>query len=114
MADEWRWADPKGQQRLLRTDDLRRALSLGSIAPNGPVWRKGWTGWKPANEVPELMESALQAENGTGLGSGGKLAPPPSFVVAAQKELESVAEQTGPDEPPPPPKYVPAPTVKKA
>src|SRR5581483_2468180 len=111
MVDEWRWADPKGQQRLLRTDDLRKALAQGTIAPNVPVWRKGWTGWKPANEVPELMESALAVENGT---SAGKVAPPPSFVVAAQTELESVAEQDGPDEPPPPPKYVPAPIVKKA
>jgi hypothetical protein len=108
-ADEWRWADARGQQRLLRTDDLRRALLAGTIAPNVPVWRRGWSVWKPANEVPELMESALQSENGT----SGKVAPPPSFVVAAQTELETVAETDGPEEPPPPPKYVPAPIIVK-
>jgi len=98
-SDEWRWADPKGQQRLLRTDELRTALSGGILAPNVLVWRRGMTTWKPADEVPELMESAL-GENG----AAGKLAPPPAFVVAAQTELESGAELEGPEEPPPPPK----------
>src|SRR5260221_1325394 len=94
-SDEWRWADPKGEQRFLGTEDLRKALSGGSIAPNVPVWRRGWTSWKPADQVPELMESALAAENGT----SGKVAPPPSFVVAAQTELETTAERDGPEEP---------------
>ena len=55
---EWRWADPQGQQRLVRIDELRAALAGGVIAPNTPVWRSGWGAWKPAYEVPELIRIA--------------------------------------------------------
>lgn len=105
---EWRWADPQGQQRLIRTDELRAALSNGVIPPNAPVWRAGWTEWKAAFDVPELTTSALSAANGV----VPNIPPPPLFVVAAQTAFEGapVAPKTGAvGEPPPPPRYVPAP-----
>ncbi|MEO8800215.1 MAG: hypothetical protein ABI551_20150, partial [Polyangiaceae bacterium] len=34
MSGEWRWADPRGQQRLVRQDELCAALSDGAIPSN--------------------------------------------------------------------------------
>ena len=105
---DWRWADPSGQQRLVRTDELRAALASGVIAPNTPVWRAGWKEWLPAQDVPELTTSALSAANGV----VPNIPPPPLAVVAVQRAYEG---DTGTDsatkqaEPPPPPSYVPTP-----
>ena len=85
MNDHWRWADPGGQQRRVRTDELRAALSAGLIAPNTPVWRSGWTEWQPAHDVPELTSSALSAANGV----VQNIPPPPLAMLAAQREYES-------------------------
>ena len=86
---EWRWADPTGQQRLVREDELRAAIASGVIPANAPVWTRGWSGWKPAHDVPELSGKA--PTNGD-----------------AHKPAA-----TGPAEPPPPPRYVPlAPTTQ--
>jgi hypothetical protein len=101
---EWRWADPTGQQRLVREDELRAALKTGVIPQNAPVWRRGWTGWKPAHDVPELMGRAPAPVNGS-----GDVPPPPAFIQAAQNVFEGKPQPppTGPAEPPPPPRYVP-------
>ena len=111
--DLWRWADPDGQQRRVRLDELRAALAGGHIAPNTPVWRSGWRGWQSASEVPELQSSALSAANGV----VPNIPPPPLAMVAMQHEFEAKAggsfsqppppPQPGGDEPPPPPPYVP-------
>lgn len=107
--DLWRWADPDGQQRRARLDELRAALASGTIAPNTPVWRSGFTAWVPAHDVPELTSSALSAANGVLL----SIPPPPAAMVAVQQEYESLAGPDtvpgGEEEPPPPPKYVPQP-----
>ena len=104
---EWRWADPSGQQRRIRLDELRAALASGLVAPNAPVWRAGWVAWREAREVPELSSSALSAEHGL----LPNIPPPPLAVVAAQSQYEAQASG-GPAtathaEPPPPPPYVP-------
>lgn len=112
--DLWRWADPDGQQRRVRLDELRAALAGGLIAPNTPVWRSGWSVWQSAHEVPELTSSALSAANGV----VPNIPPPPLAMLAHQHEFEAKAggsfsppampsENT--DEPPPPPHYVPLP-----
>ena len=114
--DLWRWADPDGQQRRVRLDELRAALAGGLIAPNTPVWRSGWSVWQSAHEVPELTSSALSAANGV----VPNIPPPPLAMLAHQHEFESKAgagsfsppaepEDDGGDEPPPPPQYVPLP-----
>lgn len=100
--DEWRWADPAGQQRLVRTDELRAALTSGAIPSNAPVWQVGWDGWKSAGDVPELQNGAVATVNGP------NVPPPPLFVVAAQSEFEGGAKvRKVAAEPPPPPRYVP-------
>ena len=113
--DLWRWADPDGQQRRVRLDELRAALAGGLIAPNTPVWRSGWTVWQSAHEVPELTSSALSAANGV----VPNIPPPPLAMVAVQHEFEARAGGSfsppampvqANDEPPPPPHYVPLPT----
>jgi hypothetical protein len=120
MSNEmWRWADPGGQQRTVRIDELRAALAGGVIAPNTPVWKPGWTAWRAAHEVPELTTSALSAANGV----VPNIPPPPLAMVAVQAEFERKAgDSFSPpplvaaspvEEPPPPPKYVPLP-VKAA
>lgn len=106
--DLWRWADPDGQQRRVRLDELRAALAGGVIAPNTPVWKPGWSAWQPAHDVPELTTSALSSLNGV----VPNIPPPPLAVVAVQHEFEAqagVAEVATNEEPPPPPRYVPAP-----
>jgi hypothetical protein len=113
--DLWRWADPDGQQRRVRLDELRAALAGGHIAPNTPVWRAGWPAWQPAHEVPELTSSALSAANGI----VPNIPPPPLAMVAVQHEFEANARGSfsppapiaqSNEEPPPPPHYVPLPT----
>src|SRR5262245_8830950 len=105
---EWRWADPSGQQRRVRTDELRAALASGVIAPNTPVWRRGWKQWQPAHDVPELTTSALAAAQGL----VPNIPPPPLAVVAVQARFEAEAgddfSSAVASEPPPPPPYVPA------
>jgi hypothetical protein len=112
--DLWRWADPDGQQRRVRLDELRAALAGGLIAPNTPVWRSGWKVWQSAHEVPELTSSALSAANGV----VPNIPPPPLAMVAVQHEFEAKSGVTfspapatveSNDEPPPPPHYVPLP-----
>jgi hypothetical protein len=92
--NEWRWADPMGQQRRIRSDELRSALAGGIIAPNTPVWRTGWKEWVSASEVPELATSALSSANGV----VPNIPPPPLFMVAVQHSYED----TGVAPPPPP------------
>ena len=113
--DLWRWADPDGQQRRVRLDELRAALAGGHIAPNTPVWRAGWPTWQAAYEVPELTSSALSAANGI----VPNIPPPPLAMVAVQHEFEANARGSfsppvptvqSNEEPPPPPHYVPQPT----
>ena len=112
--DLWRWADPDGQQRRVRLDELRAALAGGLIAPNTPVWRSGWRVWQSAHEVPELTSSALSAANGV----VPNIPPPPLAMVAVQHEFEAKSggsfapppPTATNDEPPPPPHYVPLPT----
>lgn len=104
---EWRWADPSGQQRLVREDELRSALKTGVIPPNAPVWTRGWSAWKPAHDVPELTGRTQTPPPVNGVGD---VPPPPNFIVAAQDAFEGkkpAPAPQGPAEPPPPPKYVP-------
>src|SRR5262245_23941393 len=108
-SDLWRWADPDGQQRTVRLDELRAALAGGLIAPNTPVWKEGWSGWKAAFEVPELTSASIGGANGVVL----NIPPPPLAMVAVQQAYESLAPPAPPEkseEPPPPPRYVPVPT----
>ncbi|MBX3223424.1 MAG: DUF4339 domain-containing protein [Labilithrix sp.] len=110
--DLWRWADPDGQQRRVRLDELRAALAEGHIAPNTPVWRAGWQNWQPAHEVPELSSASVGGANGVVL----NIPPPPLAMVAVQQEYEAASGSIAPgppaateteQEPPPPPAYVP-------
>ncbi|MBN4059231.1 DUF4339 domain-containing protein [Endomicrobium sp. AH-315-J14] len=55
-ADQWRWTDEDGVQRLLRGDELRTALAEGRLHRETLVWRRGMKKWLPAGEVPELAE----------------------------------------------------------
>ena len=106
--DIWRWADPDGQQRRVHLDELRAALAGGTIPPNAPVWRPGFTAWVPAHEIPELTTSALSAANGV----VPNIPPPPLAVVAVQHQFEAqsgATEASSSEEPPPPPAYVPTP-----
>jgi hypothetical protein len=112
--DLWRWADPSGQQRQVRLEELRAALAEGHIAPNTPVWRSGWQNWKPAHEVPELSSASVGGANGVVL----NIPPPPLAMLAVQQEYEQKVSAIAPGlapvakkeaEPPPPPPYVPMP-----
>ena len=109
--DLWRWADPNGQQRKVRLDELRASLAAGIIAPNAPVWHAGWSGWRHAHEVPELTSASVGGANGVVL----NIPPPPLAMVAVQQQYEAAGDSIIPpsrsgevdEEPPPPPAYVP-------
>lgn len=113
--DLWRWADPDGQQRKVRFDELRAALAGGLIAPNTPVWRSGWPAWQPAQDVPELTSASHGGANGVVL----NIPPPPLAMLAVQQQYEASSSSIAPaapadgahpeQEPPPPPAYVPLP-----
>ena len=108
--DLWRWADPNGQQRKVRLDELRASLAAGIIAPNAPVWHAGWSGWRHAHEVPELTSASVGGANGVVL----NIPPPPLAMVAVQQQYEAAGDSLVPtprsgeteEEPPPPPAYV--------
>jgi hypothetical protein len=51
---EWRWVDVNGEQHVVSFDELTRALSEGTLPPVTLVWRRGWTEWLHAANVPEL------------------------------------------------------------
>lgn len=113
-SDLWRWADPDGQQRRVRFDELRAALASGVIAPNTPVWRSGWAAWQPAHEVPELTSASVGGANGVVL----NIPPPPLAMLAVQQQYEKTSSSVASappvepprernDEPPPPPRWSP-------
>lgn len=56
-ADQWRWTDDEGVQRLLRGDELRAALADGRLKPSTLVWKRGMRSWIAAGEVAELRDS---------------------------------------------------------
>ncbi len=115
--NQWRWADPDGQQRRVRLHELRAALDGGLIAPNTPVWRAGWQTWQTASEVPELTSVS---EPPASLGAAN-IPPPPMAMLAVQEAFESKAgdsfspsalatpSEIPEEEPPAPPHFVPLP-----
>lgn len=56
-ADQWRWTDDEGVQRLLRGDELRAALADGRLKPSTLVWKRGMRSWIAAGEVDELRDA---------------------------------------------------------
>ena len=58
-ADQWRWTDDEGVQRLLGADELRSALTDGRLKPATLVWRRGMPSWIPAKDVPELQPALV-------------------------------------------------------
>ena len=83
-SEQWRWTDDEGVQRLLREEELRAALADGRLKPGTLVWRRGMSSWKPADEVPELMD--LDEDDGPEtitkqqpLTLGKRMAPTPSI-----------------------------------
>jgi hypothetical protein len=64
-ADQWRWTDDEGVQRLLSSDELRAALRDGRLKPSTLVWRRGMKSWRPALEIEELMDDEQTADTVT-------------------------------------------------
>ena len=58
-ADQWRWTDDDGVQRLLNGDELRAAMRDGRLRASTLVWRRGMKSWKPAGELSELRLPGL-------------------------------------------------------
>jgi hypothetical protein len=80
-ADQWRWTDQDGVQRLLNGEELRAALRDGRLKPTTLVWRRGMKNWQPASSVDELIEGAdstTQERRGGAL-PGTKRPPSPSI-----------------------------------
>ena len=99
-GDKWRWADRKGVQRLVHSDELRAALSSGALPPYTLVWRPGMNEWQPAYQVAELATVAISAQQGV----IPNIPPPPLAMVAVQAAFERRADEPKTDvEPPPPP-----------
>ena len=87
-SEQWRWTDEEGVQRLLREEELRAALADGRLKPGTLVWRRGMSSWKPADEVPELMDLDDDDDGDDGpatitkerpLTLGKRMAPTPSI-----------------------------------
>ncbi|MBW2453230.1 MAG: DUF4339 domain-containing protein [Deltaproteobacteria bacterium] len=80
-ADQWRWTDDDGVQRLLNGEELRAALRDGRLKPTTLVWRRGMKSWQPAMTVDELIDGAdsVTMERKGGALPGTKRAPSPSI-----------------------------------
>jgi len=85
-ADQWRWTDDDGVQRLLAGDELRAAIAEGRLKPSTLVWRRGMKSWLPAASVPELTGGMGMRVAGTRGGPVGRpmdptpSVPDPGFV----------------------------------
>ncbi len=58
QSDTWRWADDKGEQRLVDAEELRTAIANGVLSPSTLVWREGMTAWVPAISIAEFADVA--------------------------------------------------------
>ncbi len=90
-ADQWRWTDEDGVQRLLNGEELRAALRDGRLKPTTLVWRRGMKNWQSAMSVDELMDGAdsVTMERRGGALPGTKRAPSPS-IPAPSTELRNM------------------------
>ena len=86
-ADQWRWTDDDGVQRLLSGEELRAALRDGRLKPTTLVWRRGMKNWCPAGQVEDLMideetvETVTQDHPTNRKPPGIQRAPTPSIPV---------------------------------
>ncbi len=87
-ADQWRWTDDEGVQRLLGADELRSALADGRLKATTLVWKRGMPSWVPAGEVPELRDAiadgpdTVTAQRPILAGALGRKAPPTPSIPA--------------------------------
>jgi hypothetical protein len=101
-GEKWRWADPKGVQTAVHSDELRAALASGALPPYTLVWRPGMKEWEPAYQVADLATFATPEQPG----AVANIPPPPMTVVAVQAQFEKrdaeVDDPSSPRAPPPP------------
>lgn len=100
MANDelWRWAEPDGKQREVTLEELRIAFSRGILVTNTPVWRKGFSDWRPAVEVTELKASVL---------SGARVPTPKGASFPGKSVAQRGGAAATEEEPPSPPVYTP-------
>lgn len=100
MANDelWRWAEPDGKQREVTLEELRIAFSRGVLVTNTPVWRKGFSDWRPAVEVSELKASVL---------SGARVPTPKGASLPGKSVAQRGGAAATEEEPPSPPVYTP-------
>lgn len=100
MANDelWRWAEPDGKQREVTLEELRIAFSRGILVTNTPVWRKGFSDWRPAVEVTELKASVL---------SGARVPLPKGATPPGKSVPQRGGAAATEEEPPSPPVFTP-------
>ena len=111
MDDHWRWADPEGQQRRVRTGRTARGALLGTHrAQRAPVWRSGWsrvaTGQRSArahDERARLGKRRRTKHSAAAVGDGRGPARVRTRIRSRRRSPDGI-------EPPPPPHYEPMPT----
>src|SRR5947209_5475046 len=87
--DEWYYARGSVQSGPMSIEELRDRLAADGNLIEAQVWRKGFTDWRPAPEVEELMPQ--------------QRVPPvlrvtrsaPSLKVGTPKALDAEAESSG-------------------
>jgi hypothetical protein len=86
-AEQWRYTDDDGVQRLVDAAELRAALADGRLKPGTLVWRRGMKHWLPAASVSELSSASQmggQRPATPGARIGLVAAPTPSIPPPAR------------------------------
>ena len=86
-AEQWRYTDDDGVQRLVDAEELRAALADGRLKPGTLVWRRGMKHWLPAASVSELSsgpQASVMRPASPGARIGLVAAPTPSIPPPAR------------------------------
>jgi GYF domain 2/Domain of Unknown Function with PDB structure (DUF3862) len=79
VVDAWYYSDKDGQAGPLTLQELKERLAILSNANDVLVWRYGFSGWKPANDVAEL---------------NGQTTMPPPIPHSETSEAENESERS--------------------
>jgi len=97
LAPAWYFRSPSGEQHgPLNELQFRASIAAGRVTADTYLWREGWTEWRPARSVAELLPTPLVAKPvaaplAAGVAQETVAAPPGEESTAAETVGEAIA-----------------------